>query len=144
VWRLNAPGDFKVIDADVVTFWPTHANKPFDVTGLLSGLAPPEKCKLIPKEEKDPTLVANRLGALVLHDDNSDCANSDIRGDDDPTKIGGFVSVNREGDNYSVKVNINSGTANTAYLFHLKCNGSTLGTVYTNGAGFAATRLPSE
>lgn len=44
LWRLNAPGDFKVVDAAVVKVFPADPNQPFQVTGLLSGTAPPAVC----------------------------------------------------------------------------------------------------
>mgnify|MGYP006269286229 CR=1 FL=1 len=44
LWRLNAPGDFKVIDASVVSFDANNGQKPFKVTGLLSGTEPPQVC----------------------------------------------------------------------------------------------------
>ncbi|WP_353930895.1 hypothetical protein WJM97_21975 [Okeanomitos corallinicola TIOX110] len=44
LWRLNAPGDYKVIDAALISFDPTSSAKPFQVTGLLSGQAPPQVC----------------------------------------------------------------------------------------------------
>jgi hypothetical protein len=44
LWRLNAPGDFKVIDAAVVSINPLHLNRPFEVNGLLSGQAAPREC----------------------------------------------------------------------------------------------------
>lgn len=44
LWRLNAPGDFKYIDAVVVKVFPTDLNQPFQVTGLLSGTAAPSVC----------------------------------------------------------------------------------------------------
>ena len=44
-WRLNAPGDFGEIDADVVTIVQGPDGKPnVGVTGLLSGKPPPPKC----------------------------------------------------------------------------------------------------
>ncbi|MFN7658183.1 MAG: hypothetical protein ACK5P3_08570, partial [Dolichospermum sp.] len=44
LWRLNAPGDFKVIDASLISFDPSNSNKPFEVTGLLSGKETPQIC----------------------------------------------------------------------------------------------------
>jgi hypothetical protein len=44
LWRLNAPGDFKVIDAAVVSIDPHRSNRPFEVTGLLSGQPAPQEC----------------------------------------------------------------------------------------------------
>ncbi|MFM5980133.1 MAG: hypothetical protein ACKO9I_06220 [Sphaerospermopsis kisseleviana] len=44
LWRLNAPGDFKVIDASLISFDPTSSAQPFKVTGLLSGQVPPQVC----------------------------------------------------------------------------------------------------
>ncbi len=44
LWRLNAPGDFKVIDASLISFDPSNSSKPFEVTGLLSGKEPPQIC----------------------------------------------------------------------------------------------------
>ena len=44
LWRLNAPGDFDVIDAAVVSINPARSSSPFAVTGLLSGQAAPQEC----------------------------------------------------------------------------------------------------
>lgn len=44
LWRLNGPGDYKVIDASIVAVDPSNPAKPFKVTGLLSGTAPPATC----------------------------------------------------------------------------------------------------
>ncbi|WP_198648383.1 hypothetical protein [Cyanothece sp. BG0011] len=44
IWRLNAPGDFKYIDASLITYDPANPEKPFEVTGLLSGESPPDVC----------------------------------------------------------------------------------------------------
>lgn len=44
LWRLNAPGDYKVIDASLVAIDPSNRTRPFSVTGLLSGAAPPATC----------------------------------------------------------------------------------------------------
>ncbi|EAZ88431.1 hypothetical protein CY0110_22971 [Crocosphaera chwakensis CCY0110] len=44
IWRLNTPGDFKYIDASVVSYDPTNSEQPFEVTGLLSGESPPQVC----------------------------------------------------------------------------------------------------
>ncbi|HLP91082.1 MAG TPA: hypothetical protein VK184_21180 [Nostocaceae cyanobacterium] len=44
LWRLNAPGDYKVIDASLVSFDPTSSDQPFKITGLLSGQVPPQVC----------------------------------------------------------------------------------------------------
>jgi hypothetical protein len=44
LWRLNAPGDFKVIDVSVVSFDPMSTAQPFKELGLLSGKPAPEIC----------------------------------------------------------------------------------------------------
>lgn len=43
LWRLNAPGDFKYIDASVVSFHP-DADQPFEAMGILSGEPAPTVC----------------------------------------------------------------------------------------------------
>jgi len=45
LWRLNGPGDFKVIDAARVTFDPSDSAMPFKVLGLLNPEAPPPVCE---------------------------------------------------------------------------------------------------
>jgi len=49
LWRLNAPGDFKVVDAAVVSIYPQRSDRPFDVSGLLSGQSAPEVCDYSPR-----------------------------------------------------------------------------------------------
>ena len=44
IWHLNAPGDFKVVDAAIIKVVPDDPNQPFQITGLLSGTAPPALC----------------------------------------------------------------------------------------------------
>jgi hypothetical protein len=44
LWRLNAPGDYQVIDAAVIAFDPSSAAQPFKVTSLLSGKPAPGVC----------------------------------------------------------------------------------------------------
>lgn len=44
IWRLNAPGDYKVIDAVVIKVAPDDAAQPFQATGLLSGTPAPAVC----------------------------------------------------------------------------------------------------
>ncbi|MGK7954402.1 MAG: hypothetical protein AB4063_03935 [Crocosphaera sp.] len=44
IWRLNAPGDHKYIDASVVSYDRNNPEQPFDITGLLSGDPPPPIC----------------------------------------------------------------------------------------------------
>jgi len=44
LWRLNAPGDYKVIDAAVISFDSTSSDAPFKVTGILSGESTPQVC----------------------------------------------------------------------------------------------------
>jgi hypothetical protein len=44
IWHLNAPGDFKVVDASIIKVVPDDPNQPFQVTGLLSGTTPPSEC----------------------------------------------------------------------------------------------------
>jgi len=43
-WRLNAPGDFKVVDASLIKVFPDDLNHPFQATGLLSGAPAPAIC----------------------------------------------------------------------------------------------------
>lgn len=43
-WRLNAPGDYKLIDMDIVTINPSNRNYPFYVRRLLDGSTPPAVC----------------------------------------------------------------------------------------------------
>ena len=45
LWRLNAAGDYKQIDANVIKVVPSDSSQPFQVTGLLSGQAPPAVCR---------------------------------------------------------------------------------------------------
>ena len=44
LWRLNGPGDYQVIDAVVISVHGDNKEHPFQVTGLLSGEAPPQVC----------------------------------------------------------------------------------------------------
>lgn len=44
LWRLNAPGDYKYIDASQIIFDPDNENMPFVVTGLLDRKSAPEVC----------------------------------------------------------------------------------------------------
>ncbi len=44
IWRLNAPGDFKYIDASLISYDHSNPDQPFEVTGLLSGEVPPQLC----------------------------------------------------------------------------------------------------
>lgn len=44
LWRLNAPGDYKYIDASQIVFDPDNINMPFSVTGLLDQKPAPEVC----------------------------------------------------------------------------------------------------
>lgn len=44
LWRLNAPGDYKYIDAGQIVFDPDNLNMPFSVTGLLDQKSAPEVC----------------------------------------------------------------------------------------------------
>ena len=44
LWRLNGPGDYKVIDASIVAIDAANPARPFYVTGLLSGTSPPATC----------------------------------------------------------------------------------------------------
>ena len=44
LWRLNAPGDYKVIDAALISFDMSSPAKPFSVHGLLSGKPAPQVC----------------------------------------------------------------------------------------------------
>lgn len=44
LWRLNAPGDYKYIDASQVVFAPDNKDMPFIVTGLLDNKPAPAVC----------------------------------------------------------------------------------------------------
>ena len=44
LWRLNAPGDFKHLDASRVEVFPDNPSKPFQAVGLLSGAPAPSVC----------------------------------------------------------------------------------------------------
>jgi len=44
LWRLNAPGDFKHVDAALIKVFPDHQTQPFQVAGLLSGEPAPAVC----------------------------------------------------------------------------------------------------
>ena len=44
LWRLNAPGDYKYIDASLVVFDPENKDTPFTVTSLLDGKPTPAIC----------------------------------------------------------------------------------------------------
>ncbi len=43
LWRLNAPGDYQYIDADLVSIYP-DSDRPFEAIGLLSGEPAPDVC----------------------------------------------------------------------------------------------------
>lgn len=134
LWRLNAPGDYHVIDADVVKLGPIK-DQPFIVKGLLSGLAPPNKCDVRYPVE------TNQLGALIRQNNNGDCNNGSVIASSDKGNISGFVSVTlnesqSEGPYYAVKVRLN----NTGLIpgntvdFNLKCK-RTLGTMTVGKGG---------
>lgn len=44
LWRLNAPGDYKYIDASQILFNPGNKDRPFTVTGLLDQKPAPAVC----------------------------------------------------------------------------------------------------
>ena len=44
LWRLNAAGDYKLVDATVVTFHPGKRDTPFSAKGLVSGEKPEAGC----------------------------------------------------------------------------------------------------
>ena len=48
IWRLNAPGDYKYIDASVIKVFPEDPTHPFQATGLLSGKPAPDVCDYSP------------------------------------------------------------------------------------------------
>jgi hypothetical protein len=48
LWRLNAPGDFQVIDAAIIKVFPDDQRQPFQVSGLLSGAPAPAVCDYSP------------------------------------------------------------------------------------------------
>ncbi len=136
LWRLNAAGDFKVIDANMVYFDPNNRDKPFTITGLLSGLEPPNECNYSRDEEE--AIKYNRIGALVRQD-FSDCKNNDVNTDgfkQDESLIGGYISVTQKSDNdsFTVSANITAGTPNTEYNLYLKCVQS-LGKIQTDNNG---------
>ena len=45
LWRLNAAGDFKIVDATKITVDVSNANMPFAITTLVDGIAPDEGCR---------------------------------------------------------------------------------------------------
>jgi hypothetical protein len=133
LWRLNAPGDYKVIDADVVRL-SADSNRPFTATGLLSGLPAPDACD--DSQAPDEKLAKIRLGALVWRE-HSRCDQEDISADTNPAKIAGFLRVEPlEAGRYYVNVRFNQATPSKDFRFSLKCQG-TLGRVVTDERGVA-------
>jgi hypothetical protein len=137
LWRLNAPGDHKVIDADLVYFAPGNSTKPFRVEGLLSGLEPLNQCNY-DQTKPDEKIKYNRIGALVRRN-SVDCPSNYLISNIssiDKELIGGYISVTQtpNSSHFAVKVNITKGTPNTKYKVYLKCNRH-LGTVLTDNDG---------
>jgi hypothetical protein len=84
------------------------------------------------------------LEVYLMRQDQSDCANSDVNGND-PLRIGGTVQLLRTPDgNTSVNVAITA-SANTVYHFYLKCVRQ-LGDITTlgDGTGNAAFTFPTN
>lgn len=44
LWRLNGPGDYKVIDAVTISIDTARTDTPFEVKTILSGETPPDQC----------------------------------------------------------------------------------------------------
>lgn len=44
LWRLNAAGDYNIIDANQITFNPLNTQEPFEVLGLIDQKKPPSIC----------------------------------------------------------------------------------------------------
>jgi hypothetical protein len=136
LWRLNGVGDWKVIDADLVSFDPTNPRKPFSVRGLLSGLEPLSRCNYR-SQEPDDNLRFNRLAALVPLA-TADCDHRTVTNQITPAtedSLGGYVSLTQTGERLAtLRVALTQARPNTSYKLQLSC-GSGLGTILTNGEG---------
>jgi hypothetical protein len=136
LWRLNGVGDWKVIDADLVSFDPTNPRKPFTVRGLLSGLEPLSRCNYR-SQEPDDNLRFNRLAALVpLATDR--CDPRTLTPPITPASensLAGYVSLTQTGKRRAtVRVALTQARPHTRYGLNLGC-GAGLGTILTNGEG---------
>jgi len=136
LWRLNGVGDWKVIDADLVSFNPTNPRKPFTVRGLLSGLEPLSRCNYR-SQEPDENLRFNRLAALVPLV-TADCDHRTVTDQITPStedNLGGYVSLTQTGKRLAtVGVALTQARPHTRYKLGLSC-GAGLGTILTNGDG---------
>ena len=59
-WRLNGPGDWNVIDADIVTFYPQNKVEPFKVLTMLKTTAWLEENKFPRPQDSPPALCEYR------------------------------------------------------------------------------------
>jgi hypothetical protein len=136
LWRLNGVGDWKVIDADLVSFDPTNPRKPFTVRGLLSGLEPLSRCNYR-SQEPDDNLRFNRLAALVPLA-TADCDHRTVTDQITPAtedNLGGYVSFTQTGKRLAtVRVALTQARPHTRYKLGLSC-GAGLSTILTNGDG---------
>jgi hypothetical protein len=136
LWRLNGVGDWKVIDADLISFDPTNPRKPFTVRGLLSGLEPLSRCNYR-SHEPDDNLRFNRLAALVPLA-TADCDHRTVTNQITPAtedNLGGYVSLTQTGQQLAtVRVALTQARPHTRYKLELSC-GAGLGTILTNGEG---------
>ena len=139
LWRLNGVGDWKVIDADLVSFDPSNPRKPFTVRGLLTGLEPLSRCNYR-SHEPDDNLRFNRLAALVPLA-TADCDHRTVTNQITPAteaNLGGYVSLTQTGEQLAtVHVALTQARPHTRYEMRLSC-GSGLGTVLTNGEGIGS------
>ncbi|MFN5163166.1 MAG: hypothetical protein ACK5IA_15045 [Cyanobacteriota bacterium] len=136
LWRLNGVGDWKVIDADLVSFDPSNPRKPFTVRGLLTGLEPLSRCNYR-SQEPDDNLRYNRLAALVPLAE-ADCDHRTVTNQITPAtedNLGGYVSLTQTGERLAtVRVALTQARPHTVYKLKLSC-GAGLGTILTNGEG---------
>jgi len=88
--------------------------------------------------------VPPMVNAALVRRDFSDCVNSDVRADD-PTSVGGQISVTCSDGIYHVSVNLRGCSASTRYNFFLKCHFQ-LGTITTdsNGSGQGEFQFPAD
>ena len=139
LWRLNGVGDWKVIDADLVSFDPSNPRKPFTVRGLLTGLEPLSRCNHR-SHEPDDNLRYNRLAALVPLA-TADCDHRTVTKQITPStedNLAGYVSLTQMGQQLAtVSVALTQARPNTRYKLGLSC-GSGLGTILTNGDGIGS------
>ena len=136
LWRLNGVGDWKVIDADLVSFDPTNPRKPFTVRGLLTGLEPLSRCNYR-SQEPDDNIRFNRLAALVPLA-TAECDHRTVTPQITPAtedNLGGYVSLTQTGERLAtVRVALTQARPHTRYKLGLSC-GSGLGTITTDGEG---------